>query len=552
MKRFLTVAAAAAALWTVACQGGGGPTITPPPPTGNYTPASLKGTYAFVTSGEVITSTMTSTPFARTGSFIADGAGHITNGVYDVVNSGGFSTTPTPNPITGGTYTVNVDGRGTVTLNVNSNGTPASIEFGFVLTSGSSGTSPASDGLLIDLTSPLTPNANQASTGSGNLILQDPAALQAGISSLSGPYVFDFSGLDGTQPPNGPNPESLVGQFISNNTGAITSAVEDSNDAGTLNSGVIVAGPLTADSANMTTFGRGTTTFAGQPYIFYIVNSGRVRFISNNANGVGPMLTGDAVSQSSGLPVGPTAINGSFAFLVGGASANGGLIRVGRFTVTSGALNKILLDVNDAGNETQVPGLSSGTIASFDSTTGRGTLSFTNSTATYSFVFYLSSPSDGVIQETTGSAGAAIVVDDGTLAAQSGSPFTSSNISGNYALNWSGLETSGGSGGFTDEEDLVSLVKVSNLSLSGTSDIFQFTSTTLTPVTDIGTGGSINFNGGDGAGDDGKRVDMTVSLSGNAQIKMATYIVNPQLAFFINTNQSGAQRIVAGILKTQQ
>ena len=98
----------------------------------------------------------------------------------------------------------------------------------------------------------------------------------------------------------------------------------------------------------------------------------------------------------------------------------------------------------------------------------------------------------------------------------------------------------------------MSQVKVSSLSLSGTSDIFQFTSTTLTPITDIGTKGTITFNGGDGAGDDGKRVDMTVNLSGASPIKMVVYIVNPQLAFFINTNQSGAPRIVAGILKAQQ
>jgi hypothetical protein len=115
-------------------------------------------------------------------------------------------------------------------------------------------------------------------------------------------------------------------------------------------------------------------------------------------------------------------------------------------------------------------------------------------------------------------------------------------------MNWSGLETTGGT--FQDEEDLVSQVKISNLSLSGTSDIFQFSSATL--FKNLGTKGTITFNGGDGTGDDGMRVDLTVNLSQASPIKMVVYIVNPQLAFFINTNVSGAPRNVAGILKAQQ
>lgn len=539
MNRLLTAAVAAASLWAAAC-GGGGTAITPPPPAGNFSAASLSGTYAFVTSGEVTTSSSASTPLARTGSFVADGHGNVSGGVYDVVNSGGLGTTPTqPNPITGGTYTVNADGRGTLTLNVNSGGSPGSINFGFVLTTSSSGTSAASSGLMIDETS----NSSQASTGSGNFVLQNTA--QFGISFISGPYVFDFSGLDASSP--NPSPESLVGQLNATSSGAVSSAIEDSNDGGALNTGSIVAGPFAADSANVTTSGRGTINIAGQTYVFYIVDSSHVRFISSNAAGVGPMLTGDAVSQSTGLPGGPTSINASFAFLVAGSSANGGLTRVGRFTVTNGTLSKILMDVNDNFSETELTNLSNGSISSFDQATGRGILTFSNATTAFSFVFYLSSANSGVIQETTGAGGSALVVDDGSIAAQSGSPFTSSNISGNYAMNWSGLVFSGTNGGFVDEEDLVSLVKISNLSLSGTSDYFQFTSTTLTPNTNAGTGGQITINS-DGTSNN----SMAVSLSNAAAIHMVVYVVSPQLAFFENSDNNGTQRIVAGILQAQQ
>ncbi len=211
------------------------------------------------------------------------------------------------------------------------------------------------------------------------------------------------------------------------------------------------------------------------------------------------------------------------------------------------------MDVNDASVETQPSISSSNTSITYDATTGRGTLSFQSSVANvYSFVFYLSSPSSGVFQEVSGPAGSgtAVVVADGSLLAQSGSPFTSSNVTGPYSMNWSGLVTAGGNLGFTDEEDLVSQVAVTNLSLSGTSDYFQFTGVTL--HTDVGTAGSINFNGGNGAGDDGKRVSMTVKISGVSDIHIVAYLVSPQLAFFANSDNNGAPRVIAGILKAQK
>jgi hypothetical protein len=535
MNRLITALAAAAALWTAAC-GGGGATINPPPPTGNYTLASLNGTYAFVTSGEVITSGGSSaTPFSRTGSFIANGTGGITGGAYDIVNAGGSSTTSSaPVAIMGGSYTVNADGRGTLTFNINSNGAPSTINFGMVLTS-------TKDGLMMDETA----NGTQASTGSGNFILQNTAAFG---SAVSGSYVFDFSGLDGSTAP-----ESLVGQFTSS-AGVITSGIEDANDNFTLTSGSI-SGNFAPDPANSATSGRGTATIAGQTYAFYVVDSTRVRLVSINASGVGPMLTGDAVIQ----PTVPAAPSGSFAFLVAGSSANGGLIRVGRFDTCPQCANpgptvtKLLMDVNNAGSETEFgPTALTNASINYDSTTGRGVVSFQSSAINvYSFVFYLSSETSGVIQEVSpNDTTPAFAVADGSILAQSGSPFTSSNITGPYAMNWSGLVTSGGSFASQDEEDLLAQETVKSLNLSGTYDLFQFTGVSLS--TDLGSSGSINFNGGNGTGGDGKSATMNVNLSNASPIDMVVYFVNPQLAFFANRDNSGAQRIVAGILKAQQ
>lgn len=547
MNHLLKLASAAsifAALWVSAC-GGGGPTITPPPPTGKFTDGSLNGTYAFMTSGEVIVNTTsgpTEVSMARVGSFVADGNGHITGGVEDVNASGTVSTAAV---ISGGSYTINDDGRGTVTLTVASSAIESSINFGIVLTSGSSGPpSIASGGLMIDETS----STNQASTGSGNFLQQNTTAFVP-TATINGNYVFDISGLDSTQAP-----ASIVGE-LSTASGSLTGGIDDGNDNGTLTpTGTILTSSFTSDPSNPATLsssGRGLVSINGETFAFYIVDSTRARLISVAiAGGATPdMLTGDAVSQASV----PAAPSGSFAFLVAGSDLNAmnGLTRVGRFSVSGGTVSKILMDENDATTETEYPTFSN-TSLNYDTTTGRGVVSFSASTLkVYSFVFYLSSSTSGVIQDVSPSDSTSPTsqVADGTIAAQTTGPFSSSNITGAYVVNWSGLVTANGSaGGVTDEEDFLSQVTVSNMSLSGTGDLFQFTGPTLS--TNFGVGGSLTFNG-DGTGDDGKSVDMTVII-GSPHVDVVVYIVSPQLAFIANRDNTGTQRIVAGVMQAQQ
>jgi len=542
-NQLLTPALAVAALWAAACSGGSG-VQPPPPPMGKFTMASLKGTYAFTTSGEVFTNgSFTPTSMERVGSFTADGMGGITGGVEDVNASGTVSSAIVINS-SGSGYTVSADGRGTLTLSVTSAGVPATITFGIVLTSGSDGLSPATDGIMIDETS----TQSQASTGSGNFILQNTAMFQT--TALTGTYVFDFSGLN-----SGGFPESIVGE-VSASSGAITGGIEDADDDFALSFGPTGTGSFTSDPSHPATLadsGRGLASIAGQNYAFYIVDSTRVRVISIGTSST-PMLSGDAVLQT-GVPA---SLSGGFVFLVAGANASrGGITQVGRFSASGSSVSNssVLMDTNDSDSFhlTGGPGnpTVSGASVSLDTTTGRGVLTFKDSSfnTASTFVFYLTSASSGVIQETSQVNGVPLLVADGSIEAQSGSPFTSSNITGAYALNWSGLVTAGGSG-ITDEEDLAGLVTVSNLSLIGGSDVFQFTSSTLTPVTNIRTTGQINLNGGTGAGDDGKRVDMTVNLSGT-QVDMVVYIVSPQSAFFAN-RLSDSGRTVVGILKAQK
>jgi len=528
MKRLLLALTCVAALWTAACNGGGGTTILPPP-VGQFSLASLKGTYAFVTNGEVDTGAG-GVPFARVGSFIADGNGNITPGGVEDTNAAGIVNAGIS--ITGGSYTVNADGRGTLTLDLNSG---SSTNFGLVLTS-------TSGGQMIDETS----NATQASTGSGNFLLQNTALFT--VSGIANSYVFDFSGLDGNQNIPCPCPESFVGQFAAS-IGAITTGLADLNDDGVLSPSLSIAGGILALDgafpATLASSGRGIAEIAGESFVFYIVDATRVRFMST---GGGAMLTGDAVSQS-GLPVNVAAINSGFSFIVAGSTGAGGLTRVGRFTVGGSSVSNVLVDTNNADMFTQTTGATAPGIT-FDPTTGRGTVTFLGNglTTPFSFVFYLSSASQGVIQETTQSAqGVVAAVADGTLAAQSGGPFSTSNITGNYAINWTGLSLQNG---VQDEEDLVGQAAVSSLALTGAADIFQFQA--LAPQPNNALSGSIAING-DGTGGDGKRSTMLVTLTqggASTNVNFVVYFVNPQLAFIANTGTSST-RIVAGTLQAQ-
>ena len=534
MKRLLLVVTSVAALWSAAC-GNGGPGVQPPPPTGKFSNASLNGQYAFTTSGEVFAGTAVN-QMSRVGSFTADGKGGIMAGGVEDVNTSGVGPSLAI-AITGGSYTVNADGRGALTLMLGQN----SINFGIVLTSGSNGLSPATDGLMIDETS----SSTQASTGSGNFVLQT-GPFGSTVPASAGTYVFDFSGLDVSQ-----GPDSIVGEFTVNN-GVVSLGAEDENDNGNIPATptpLSFVGSMTQDGsfpATLGSNGRGIAVLNNIHYVFYIVDPTRIRFLSFT-NG---MLSGDAVAQ----PSAPASPSGAFAFIVAGSTGASGVTRVGRFTINGSSMTNVLIDTNNGGMFLPTNSATNTSVTMDAANPGRGVLVFTDpnhSGVPFTFVFYLSSATSGVIQEESQPASSgAIDVADGSIEAQSGGPFTSSNISGAYAFNWSGLSLqNGGSFSVQDEEDVVGQVKVASLAVTGASDSFQFQ--VGVPVFDEVVSGSIAING-DGTAGDGKRSTMSVKLtkSNSITVNSVVYFVNPQLAFF--TNNQDQNRIIAGILKMQQ
>lgn len=553
MRRLLLFVASAAALWLAACGSGGSPLPPLPPPTGNYSNASLNGTYAFVTSGQVASFSggfPTQAPFVRTGSFVADGQGRILGGFDDVnliINNGGVSLggSPTSGAISGGSYTVNADGRGTMNLQVSSGGFAATINFGIVLTS-------TSDGLMMDETSLTNQNSTQASTGSGNFIKQDPNSFTSNASAISGTYVFDFSGLDSAQ-----GAASIVGEFAANGAGVLTTGFEDSNDNGSLSNGSLVQGSFTADPANMSTFGRGLANIGGETFAFYIVNSTRIRMIDITPGS--SMLTGDAVLQDNTIPTSASSINSGFAFIISGASLSftnsGGLTRVGRFTSTAGTVSQVYVDTNNAGTPilTNVAG-NAGSISQDPANPGipgRWLLTITDqNNSTFTAVIYLSSAASGVIQETTFTALGAPDVADGSIAVQSGGPLSASNVTGTYAFNWSGLSAQQGSPSADQEEDCLGQATASNLSLSGAGDLYEFSIFTAVPDLALLSDSAIAIKG-NGTTSDGNRSTMTIHLATNSPITFVVYFVSPQRAFFVN-NSNYLGRVAAGVLKVQQ
>jgi len=299
------------------------------------------------------------------------------------------------------------------------------------------------------------------------------------------------------------------------------------------------------NTSTLASNGRGVAQLGSIQYVFYIVDGTRIRFLSTT----GGMLSGDAVLQPS-APASPT---GGFVFIVAGTSGSGGVTRVGRFTVTGSSLTNVLADTNDAGKFEPTNSATNTSMTMDQANPGRGIVTFKadNLSVPLTFVFYLSSSTSGVIQEQSQSSTNAVVdVADGSILAQTGSPFSNNNVTGTYALNWSGLSVQqGGTFAIQDEEDLLAEATIKNLALSGTFDIFQFTSGF--PQRNFGLGGTITM-GGDGSGGSGMRNTMTINLSGASPIGFAVYFADPQTAFFTNTNNNGTQRIVAGVLKAQQ
>jgi len=521
MKRYALLLTLFVAGFGVACSGGGSSTLPPPPPLG-FSNSSLKGQYAFPMSGQAPDGFI-----ARIGTFIADGNGGITAGGIEVVStfSGGFQLLN----FNASTYQVNSDGRGAINL-TNITGT---ISFSITMTSTSGGFICETDGV----------------TGtSGTLQLQDTSAFT--LNGINGPFVFDTSGLD----PNGV-PDSIVGQFTLNAGTVQAGGVFDEND-GAVASGptAITANSYFLDTTNGATNGLGQLSFNGFVYDFIIVNSKKIFMIEvPGQTALAGTTTIGAANGQVAAPAANPAFNGNFAYLIAGASATGSNEKAGRFTTNgSGGISAIALDDKRLGSSiTQIP---SGTIsnASYNIDTnfpgsGRGTVTFTDSSkGTFSFIFYMSSANQGVIQDN--SAG---LVGDGVIMAQTGG--SQSAVASDYAFNWSGISTNT-TNGVSAEEDFVGHVKFTSAASNNVTGAMDFSelNSNQGAFHDSALTGGLTING-DGTNSSGSRSGLTVTAAGtngapSNTLKFTVYVVNPTTIFVVSQD---TDRVTGGTFTKQ-
>ena len=370
-----------------------------------YSISSLTGQFAFSLSGKSGSST-----FFRAGSFTADAAGNLKNGMEDVNDALGVTATPISFV---GSYTIASDGRGTLTFNDNRSTTPAT--FDFVLVNGTQLQIIGFDG---------------TGTSSGQANLQIPSTFTS--AALSGPYLFEFSGLHGA------TTFSQIGRFTADGLGAITGGQIDVNDAGVPSSATITSGSY-AVAAN----GRGTLTLvtssATLHFSFYVVSRGSAKLVGTDTV---QQVAGFTSQQSPNATFDSTSLTGNFAFLQTGTGLGGTLATAGSFAADgAGHVASGVLDEDANGTPTANAPLTTG--AYTVSSTGRGTLTFaTAATATrpvaptYTFVFYLggSSTSGSAVFQETDSA----ISSDGVFTQQQSGAFSLASINGNYAIAASG------------------------------------------------------------------------------------------------------------------
>src|SRR5437899_7252234 len=272
MKRLVPFCAITLSAFTGACSGGvGGP--PPPTPTGNFSMASLNGSYAFQMSGTDANGNF----IARVGSFTADGKGNITAGIEDVNDGGTVNLVGSSAPVVfdaapQSVYTVRPTGRGNLTLH-DASGT---LTFSITLTSATA--SSTSAGLMVET--------------DGNATASGSFRAQTINTAFSPAYAFDFSGVDlGTLVGL-----SFVGEFTTNTTTNILGGMYDENNGGSLSPQTPISPTaITLDAAN-SSFGRGQAIINGRTFEFYVADGSNLAVLEEDGSG---LTSGFATAQNA-------------------------------------------------------------------------------------------------------------------------------------------------------------------------------------------------------------------------------------------------------------
>jgi hypothetical protein len=350
-----------------------------------FSNSSLKGNFVFGVSGLDVNAN----PFYAIGAITADGNGNITGGEEDIVDtSSGYASAST----TTGTYTVGADGRGTLTFS-NSIG---QFQFAIALKA-------MSNGVMNEID-----NGVVAATGTFD-------AQGTSLAAPAGNYAFGFSGSG-----LGCNAVNSAGIF--NMSGTTIGGVQDLNCGGTIVKSQTVSGSYSAIDG----LGRGTGSFSGSStgssnMIYYVVSSGRFRFLADPNNPSFFLGSADLQTQSS---FAATDFNGSY-IINSSANTNAGVsYTLIQINASGGNVSSGYFDVNDTGVQ------GSATLSGSYSLNSNGYITGTwnVSNASLPFAMYLFSPTQGYyVDERTNAVGG------GNIYGQSGSVTSNAAWAGSFA-----------------------------------------------------------------------------------------------------------------------
>jgi hypothetical protein len=355
--------------------------------------AELNGQYAFSFQGSDANG-----PLAVVGSFTADGAGNLTNGLLDVNQV----TAVTASEAFTGTYAIYADNRGNFTLK----NSPGGVDLGtlrFAVGSVSAGV--ASKARFVEFDASGTRVA-------GVIEKQDPTAFST--AKITGDYAFGVSSAISSTTSFG-----AAGRFTAA-AGSISSGSVDEDDQGTVKSNSTFTGTYSVAAT-----GRGTWALnvAGSTNpvnaVFYVVSSGELQMMSSDDQSVNSLFTGTILQQSGAGTFSNSSINGASVIALNGLNANGTTdVVLGVFSIPSAGNFKLAADENNGGTVQALNQAGTYTVAS----NGRVTVTGTTQPA----VFYLVSANKGFVVGTDAS------VTTGFFEPQSGGPFSTASVNGDF------------------------------------------------------------------------------------------------------------------------
>ena len=510
-NRFLLPVIFSAVGALVGC-GGNGVSITrpTPPPTGGFSPSNLNGTYVFSVSGT--DNTQLAAPYAIVGTFSANGSGGITGGTLDLNDAGFPLSNPVISPvanasITGGSYTLGVDGRGQIKLN---NRTPFSSPI--IL-----------DFVLQDSTHGLVTEFDGNASGSGSLDLQSSSV------TPTGSYAFILSGAY-----NGGSLAS-VGDFTLN--GSSMNGLQDLSSPAvaypdeTL-TGTLALGPSSSPATQISSAVSGSNPNFTITYDVVAIDATHLKFIEMDSNGT---LSGDAFAQSS-----TTLPTGTLAFtLIGSTSST--VTATGGFMVTDGSGNITNASTEDVNNTGSV----SASFINFSGTytaggTGRYTLgSFVNFVGGSEYVAY---PSNGGVL--------LLEIDNAGMMAGAAYPQTASatvDSSQGYAMNLSGTNLGSSTGQGVEVDDIAEFATASSGgTLTGITD--ENFAPGSSPIYAVSLSGNYNTPDSNGRGQLGASAGNSTTTTLNGGFNLTYYAVDGTTFPFIETDNG---QVTAGVFVKQ-